>query len=349
MRKLSILVTVAVTAALTGTVAAPAQASVHCPNGRVALTFDDGPDDTQTTRLLRILERHDAPATFFVLGMKARRSPALVARMHRDGFVVGNHTWDHPRLTSLSDTQVRRQLRSTNKAIKAAGAPRPTLMRPPYGLTSSRIRGVERALHLEEVLWTIDTTDWNYRSTPYIVRAALGGLRPHSRNVILMHDGVVNSHHTVAAVPGIIQGVRRRGYCLTVIGENGRPANPRPRLLVSPATVTERDTGATLLRIPVRLASPAVRPVAVRVHALNGSAERRKDFVPLRGHLRIRAGRSKGVVTVRILGDRRHERTERFRIRLSHAEGTHLTRRSIRVTVRDDDPAHRARVARGRR
>jgi polysaccharide deacetylase len=102
------------------------------PKSDIALTFDDGPDPNNTPKVLDALKRYDAKATFFVRGDRARAYPELVRREYQEGHVVGNHAYDHPRLTTLSKPEVERQLRDTNAVITVAGAPKPKLFRPPF-------------------------------------------------------------------------------------------------------------------------------------------------------------------------------------------------------------------------
>ena len=91
----------------------------------VRLTFDDGPVRANTPRVLNVLSNHSVKATFFVIGKRARRYPRLVKREYRQGHSVQNHTYTHPDLTTLGNAEIRRELRATNRAIKAAGVPRP--------------------------------------------------------------------------------------------------------------------------------------------------------------------------------------------------------------------------------
>lgn len=196
-----------------------------CRHGRVALTFDDGPRQHTTGRLLRILHRRHAPATFFVQGHRVRAHPSLIRRMARQGHVVGNHTWNHKQLTGLSARRIRSQLVRTNRAIRRAGAPRPTLMRPPYGSTDDRVRRVAGRLELTEVLWTIDTRNWSGIASATIAHRVLSGIR-RGPNIVLLHDGVAGSSRTVRAVPRIIRGIRHLGYCVAPVGRNGHPRKP---------------------------------------------------------------------------------------------------------------------------
>lgn len=207
------------------TVGTVAVARHKCRHGKVALTFDDGPQRGTTRRLLRILHKRHAPATFFVQGYRVRAHPRLIRRMARAGHRVGNHTWNHKQLTDLPRRRIRSQLVRTNRAIKRAGAPRPTLMRPPYGATNRTVGRVARRLHLTQVLWTVDTLNWSGLSTGTIVRHALSGIH-RGPNIILLHDGVANSPRTVRAVPRIIRGIRHRGYCVARIGPHGKLRKP---------------------------------------------------------------------------------------------------------------------------
>ena len=109
---------------------------------RIFLTFDDGPVRGNTSRILNVLARHGVEATFFVVGRQARWYPRLVKREYREGHSVQNHTYTHPDLTTLSNAGISRELRRTNRAIKAAGVPRPYRFRPPYGATDVRVKRV---------------------------------------------------------------------------------------------------------------------------------------------------------------------------------------------------------------
>jgi peptidoglycan/xylan/chitin deacetylase (PgdA/CDA1 family) len=99
--------------------------------GIVRLTFDDGPVRPNTPRVLNVLSDYRVKATFFVIGQQTRRYPRLVKREYREGHSVQNHTYTHPDLTTLGPVGIKGELRATNRAIKAAGVPRPYRFRPP--------------------------------------------------------------------------------------------------------------------------------------------------------------------------------------------------------------------------
>jgi peptidoglycan/xylan/chitin deacetylase (PgdA/CDA1 family) len=210
----------------------PAQ---RCRAGLVALTFDDGPRVGTTARLVHELRSLHAPATFFMVGSRVREYPRLVRLVARAGFAIANHTWDHARLTNLRDTGVRRELRRTARALRAAGV-RPTdLGRPPYGAVSPRVRADFRELGLRPVLWTIDSRDWAGGTSAQIAARILAAVRPHATNLVLQHDGVDNSPNSVRAVPAIVHALRKRGYCLAALDQRGRPVRPAATPPAAPA------------------------------------------------------------------------------------------------------------------
>jgi peptidoglycan-N-acetylglucosamine deacetylase len=174
----------------------------------VRLTFDDGPVRTNTPRVLKVLSNYRVKATFFVIGQRARRHPGLVKREYREGHSVQNHTYTHPDLTTLGNARIRRELRATNRAIEAAGVPRPYRFRPPQGHTNARVRGVGASLGLIQTLWNVDPHDWANPPASMICRRVVTNVRPGS--IVLLHDGT--GANTVEALPCIIKRLRAQGY-----------------------------------------------------------------------------------------------------------------------------------------
>ncbi|MPY62114.1 polysaccharide deacetylase family protein [Streptomyces spongiae] len=198
--------------------ATPAQAAA-C-NGYVGLTFDDGPSGN-TPALLGALQRHGLRATMFNEGRYAAAYPAQVKAQLAAGMWVGNHSYTHPHLTQLGQSQIDSEISRTQQAIAAAGGGTPKLFRPPYGETSSTVKAVEAKYGLTEILWNVDSQDWNGASTDAIVQAA-GRLT--NGQIILMHDWAANS---LAAIPRIAQGLTARGLCAgTISPQTGRAVAP---------------------------------------------------------------------------------------------------------------------------
>ncbi|OLT32010.1 hypothetical protein BJF79_36540 [Actinomadura sp. CNU-125] len=163
-----------------------------------------------------MLRAHDVRAVFYVTGEKAAARPDLVRAIAADGHRVENHSWNHPYLTDLSAAQVREQLANTSAAVADAGAPLPTLFRPPFGATDATVEAQARALGMRVVRWTIDTHDWRGRRPDEIAATVLTRAEPGA--VVLMHDGVARSAATVRALPTIIRGLRNRGFCTALPG-----------------------------------------------------------------------------------------------------------------------------------
>jgi peptidoglycan/xylan/chitin deacetylase (PgdA/CDA1 family) len=182
------------------------------PKVAIALSFDDGPDPTNTPKVLDILKRYDVKATFFVRGDQVRAYPDLVRREYGEGHMVGNHTYTHPRLTTLSKPEVERQLRDTNAAITAAGAPKPKLFRPPWGTTDADVESVAASLGLTQTLWdeSESVNEWggDLATTASVCDQTVASAEPGA--ILLLHDGFTPS--TADALPCILRRLKARGY-----------------------------------------------------------------------------------------------------------------------------------------
>ncbi|MGW1126257.1 polysaccharide deacetylase family protein [Streptomyces sp. NPDC002526] len=204
---------------LTATAAAPAQAAA-C-TGYVGLTFDDGPSNDHTPALLNALRQNGLRATMFNEGQFAASYPAQVKAQIDAGMWVGNHSYTHPHLTQQSQAQIDSELSRTQQAIAAAGGGTPKLFRPPYGETNATLKAVEAKYGLTEVIWDVDSQDWNGASTDAIVQAVS---RLSNGQVILMHEWPAN---TLAAIPRIAQSLASRGLCSGMISpQTGRAVAP---------------------------------------------------------------------------------------------------------------------------
>jgi peptidoglycan/xylan/chitin deacetylase (PgdA/CDA1 family) len=194
--------------------AQPAAGKVDCRKARcIALTFDDGPV-TQTASVLSALKARGARATFFVLGGMARQHPGLLRRMLAEGHAIGNHSWDHPQFFRMSSDAIRKEIRATDSAIRAATGVRPVMMRPPFGEQDARIRRSIRAAGDAVVLWNVDTEDWKYRDSKRLI----GYVTKHAKRnaIVLMHDVRPT---TRAAVPAIVAKLQAKGYTLVTVPE----------------------------------------------------------------------------------------------------------------------------------
>lgn len=201
----------------------------------LALTFDDGPGP-YTAKLLSILRREHAPATFFQLGSSIDAFPRLAAAELKDGFAIGDHTQHHPHLAQLSKRAQAREILEAARRMRAYGAPFPRLFRPPFGSFNSESLSLLRRLRMLMVLWSVDTRDFSQPGVDRIVRRAVEGARPGA--IVLMHDGGGNRSETLAALPRMIALLRERGYRLVtvprlVLDDPPRRQQPPPHGLAS--------------------------------------------------------------------------------------------------------------------
>lgn len=162
----------------------PPKASVDCTKTAcLALTFDDGPHPQATARLLDTLEREKVRATFFVVGSRVSGQEPLLRRMFYSGNEIGNHSWNHPDMTTLPPDQVVQQVNQTQAAVVAAGIPAPTLFRPPYGAVNATVRSM---VPMTLALWNDDPLDWKGRDPAQLKDIIVAHAR--AGGVIDMHD-----------------------------------------------------------------------------------------------------------------------------------------------------------------
>jgi peptidoglycan/xylan/chitin deacetylase (PgdA/CDA1 family) len=209
---------------------------VDCTRAKcVALTFDDGPTP-YTDRLLHILKDNNGKATFFLIGNKVAANPAGAKRIADAGMEIGNHTWEHPNMTTIPPEDIPSQLSKANDAITAATGHTPTLYRPPGGLSNDAVRRTANQLGQAEILWDVIPFDWindaNTAATRYLLMTQI---KPGS--VVLLHDTYSS---TVDLMHQFIPVLKANGYHLVTVSqllgprapgssygrrENGPPAN----------------------------------------------------------------------------------------------------------------------------
>jgi peptidoglycan/xylan/chitin deacetylase (PgdA/CDA1 family) len=182
----------------------------------VALTFDDGPWPHTTDQILTILTRRRAPATFFVVGRQVERYPELVRRELAAGMALGSHSYSHPQpFDRLPVARIRNEIAQGRRTLQPLGV-RPVGFRPPGGAASSAVVPTAQEFGDRTVLWSVDPADWQPGVTAdQLVHRVLAAARPGA--IVLLHDGGGNRSATVAALPAIIDGLRRRGLTLTVV------------------------------------------------------------------------------------------------------------------------------------
>lgn len=187
---------------------APTVSSGGTHGNEVALTFDDGPGP-YTQQLVGALNSLHMHGTFFAIGEEERYFSAGTLLELRSGDVVGDHTETHPMMASLSAHDQYEELFEQIARIEILDGPRPRLFRPPYGSFNTTTFRQLRRLHLLMVLWSTDTKDYTRPGVRAIVQSALAGAHPGA--IILMHDAGGDRSETIAALPAIIAGLRKKG------------------------------------------------------------------------------------------------------------------------------------------
>ncbi|GGH51953.1 hypothetical protein GCM10008014_18170 [Paenibacillus silvae] len=211
-------------------------ADASCPNGYVGLTFDDGPSNN-TNNILNALKQANLRATMFNTGQNAQNNQALVRAQVAAGMWIGNHSYTHPDMTKLNASQMASEITRTQQTIQSITGTTPTLFRPPYGATNATLKSVISQNGLREMLWNVDSQDWNGASASQIVAAVN---RMASGDVILMHD---QYQTTLQAIPQIAQNLKNRGLCAGMISPaTGRAVAPDGGTNNPPATTVRIET-----------------------------------------------------------------------------------------------------------
>jgi peptidoglycan-N-acetylglucosamine deacetylase len=205
------------------------------PQKKVAITFDDGPDPEWTPKILDVLKQYGAKATFFQIGSEVEKFPGIAKRVYNEGHEIGNHTFTHPDISTISKRYFEVELNLTERLFESKLGVKPVLMRPPYAIdeapdTADQVRPLEVAQDLGYIAVgeKIDPNDWRdnpRRSGEEIAHDVLANLPPcapgnlRCGNVILLHDGGGDRSQTVIALDLILAGLRDKGYQVVPVSE----------------------------------------------------------------------------------------------------------------------------------
>ena len=188
----------------------------------IALTFDDGPCEPYTERILDILERYNVKATFFMIGRNVEKFPRIAKRVVNAGHEIGNHTYSHSSLVLDGPRKIAMELAKGEEAIRCSTGVSTRMFRPPYGANTRWVltQALRRGYMITK--WSVNAGDWGKASAEKIARKTLA--RVGNGAIILMHDGKNfrgNNHRwqTVDALSGIIEALKSRGYGLVTISE----------------------------------------------------------------------------------------------------------------------------------
>jgi len=173
-----------------------------CP--RIALTFDDGPHPVYTPALLDGLKERGVTATFFVVGKNIEGNEEIIRRMDEEGHLIGNHTWDHVKITGLPAAEACDQLGRTSEKVREITGKNTEYVRPPFGAWDKKL---DCGFAMFPVLWSVDPLDWTTKNTDTVVRKVLEGAK--DGGIILLHDYYQSS---VDAALRIVDALTEQGY-----------------------------------------------------------------------------------------------------------------------------------------
>jgi len=183
----------------------------------VYLTFDDGPDPDWTLLILDLLVRHNAQATFFVIGRNVKTYPDVTLQTAQAGQMIANHSYNHVSLSELTWQGFYYELKDTEDAVREILAPYPDLdqqiglcIRPPYGDVNGNVWTYAYRLQYDVSMWSLDTLDWTGLKAGAIVEIVMDKVKPGA--IILMHDGGIDRSETVKALGLILHELRIQGY-----------------------------------------------------------------------------------------------------------------------------------------
>jgi peptidoglycan-N-acetylglucosamine deacetylase len=196
---------------------------LHDKRREMALTFDDGPNDPYTLRLLEVLSKHNVRATFFMIGRYVEMRPDIVREVVKAGHVIANHTFTHPNLVLRTQRQLADELWKCERALNdAVGQNHEKLFRPPWGARRPATLRAIRREGFTPVMWSVTSWDWSAKSSEAIERKVAAQVR--GGDVVLLHDGGhahfgTDRNFTVTATDRLLTRYKSDSYAFRTIPE----------------------------------------------------------------------------------------------------------------------------------
>jgi peptidoglycan-N-acetylglucosamine deacetylase len=183
--------------------------------GGIAITFDDGPVEGKTDRILDILGEHNVSAGFFCIGQNAARNIGLLERIHREGHVVGNHSFYHRATFDLqSSPMITRELADTDGVLANVVGKRPRFFRPPYGVTNPMVAKAVKRRNYTVIGWSVRSFDTMIADPEKLLRRVTRSLRPG--DIVLFHD---YCESTIEILPAFLEHVKKLGLKVVRVDE----------------------------------------------------------------------------------------------------------------------------------
>lgn len=181
---------------------------------KMAISFDACWGAAETPEILKILRDHDLKTTFFLTGFWVDKYPEMVQKIAEEGHEIGNHTYSHPHLNTLSEEQIREELRKLNEMIFELTGKKPYLFRPPFGEYNNKVIATAKRCGYQTIQWSIDSLDWQELGKETMIKRVTENLHPGA--IALFHN---NGKYTAEALPAIIDFVKAEGYKILPISE----------------------------------------------------------------------------------------------------------------------------------
>lgn len=185
----------------------------------VAITFDDGPHPIYTEKILDILEKNNAKATFFVIGENVERYPEIAIKIHEAGHEIGNHTYSHPDMSCISVDRAIEEIIHAENVITDTTGTKPVLFRSPGGIYSDSLVDAVVKHDYKPILWSWrqDTRDWNHEPADKIVSGVIKNIQ--NGDIILFHDYNTNGSPTPTAIERLLPKLKKMGYSFVTVSE----------------------------------------------------------------------------------------------------------------------------------
>lgn len=174
----------------------------------VALTFDDGPKPEESIALLNLLDQYGIRATFFITGRESEANPDLLKRINDSEHDIGNHSFSHRNLTTLSDQDVENELKKTNDIVYKITGKTIRFFRPPGGKINNKVSKIVAKTNLQTILYNVNTVDYTggEKQSPS-VQTLLASIKPGS--ILLLHNG---GPQTLKNLPALLEGLKEKNY-----------------------------------------------------------------------------------------------------------------------------------------
>ena len=183
----------------------------------IYLTFDDGPDPDTTPKLIDLLAKHSAHATFFLIGERVERHPDLVRRLVAEGHRLGNHSYDHPKFDAIDASAQDEQIARTDEILAGFDGRATHPFRPPYGVLPASLIARSALRRRQLAYWSVDSLDYRQEMSAHELVDVLRNQPPRAGDIILMHD---DRPHTIELLDVMLPEWRAAGFAMDALPDN---------------------------------------------------------------------------------------------------------------------------------